>query len=352
MKNKNLIITLILVFLSLSFSCKNNRDAAYAAEADAFLTKLNFQGSVLVAKGSRIIYSKSYGFCDPKNKKSELIKPESVFEAGSLTKQFTAAAIMQLEGQKKLSLQDKLSKYFPDYEYGDLITLEMLLNMRSGLTDCINASEEFFGKKTAANIEKLQLQNKPLKKNILLEYFYKAPLLAPPDSTYFYCNTNYYLLAKIIEQVSGESYEDYLQNHIFNKCKMKNTNLDFQKTDTKGYDYKGRYYSLPKELSLGCGDLNTSTLDLLKWNLALTRGKVTGKRQFKRMIKTNSSYGYGLYHKDKLVFHGGSTNVFNSYNSFYLDSKISVIVLSNSPITKNNATVIAGRLYKMYKISN
>ena len=181
----------------------------------------------------------------------------------------------------------------------------------------------------------------------MLEYLNDAPLLAEPDSTYFYCNTNYFLLARIIEQVSGMSFAQYMQKNIFDRCGMRRTNLEFQKTDTRGYDYKDRYYSIPASLALGCGDVNSSATDLFKWNVLFTSGKVVKKKTFNKMIDSES-YGYGLYCHEGSIFHTGVTNVFNSYDGFYFDDKLSIIVLSNCPAAKVNTTTVARNLQKMW----
>ncbi len=189
---------------------------------------------------------------------------------------------------------------------------------------------------------------KPVDENLVLTYLNDAPLLAEPDSTYFYCNTNYYLLARIIEKVSGMAYRDYIQKNIFNRCGMRNSNLEFQNTDTKGYDYKGRYYSIPAALSLGCGDVNSNVTDLFKWNVLFTSGKVIKKKTFKKMIDSDS-YGYGVYRHEGSIFHAGVTNVFNSYDGYYFDEKLSIIVLSNCPSAKLNTTAVARNIYKLWE---
>ena len=366
LKKSKKIITLFslvfAVFLAASFlSCtavKNKKwdtasvtekkYAAFALQVDSFLTESNFQGVVLVGRGNKIVFAKGYGPCDKKQKKSLPIDINKSFEAGSITKQMTAAAIMQLCEKKLISVDDKLSRFFPDYEHGQEITIKMLLNMRSGLTDHINCADDFFPTSIYRHIEKNQLACKPLDENLVLTYFYDAPLLASPDSTYFYCNTNYYLLARIIEMVSGLSYSEYMQTNIFDKCGMTNSNVQFQATDTKGYDYKGRYYSIPASLALGCGDVNSTAVDLFKWNVMFAGGKVVSKRSLKKMIDTQS-YGFGIYRKDDIIFHAGTTNVFNSYDMYSFDDKLSVIVLSNCPVTQINATMIAGNIKKMWK---
>ena len=326
---------------------KKYRD--FAARADSYLQEAGFRGTVLIGRGKTIVFAKGYGVCDEKAEAPEQVPIgiNTTFEAGSISKQMTAAAVMQLAQAGKLSVDDKLSKYFPDFSAGDKITVEMLLNMRSGLTDHINAADDFFPKNIYRRIEVKQMACEPLEENLVLEYLNQAPLLAEPDSTYFYCNTNYFLLARIIEQVSGMSFADYMQKNIFGRCGMSRTNLNFQKTDTRGYDYKGRYYSIPASLALGCGDVNSSATDLFKWNIFFTGGKVVKKKTFKKMTDSES-YGYGLYCHEGSIFHTGVTNVFNSYDGYYFDDKLSIIVLSNCPAAKVNTTTVARNLQKLW----
>lgn len=321
----------------------------FAERADAYLKEANFQGAVLVGRGDKIIFAKGYGLCDSKAAAPDQVPIgiNTTFEAGSISKQMTAAAVMQLVQAGKLATSDKLSKFFPDFEAGDKITIEMLLNMRSGLTDHINSADDFFPKNIYRRIEVKQMACEPVEENLVLEYLNDAPLLAEPDSTYFYCNTNYFLLARIIEQVSGMSFAQYMQKNIFDRCGMRRTNLEFQKTDTRGYDYKDRYYSIPASLALGCGDVNSSATDLFKWNVLFTSGKVVKKKTFKKMIDSES-YGYGVYCHEGSIFHTGVTNVFNSYDGFYFDDKLSIIVLSNCPAAKVNTTTVARNLQKIW----
>lgn len=325
----------------------NKKYRDFAERADSYLQEAGFRGAVLVGRGDKIVFAKGYGLCDVKAPAEVPIGINTTFEAGSITKQMTAAAVMQLVQAGKLATSDKLSKFFPDFEAGEKITIEMLLNMRSGLTDHINSADDFFPKNIYRRIEVKQMACEPVDENIVLEYLNSAPMLAEPDSTYFYCNTNYYLLARIIEQVSGMSYYEYMQKNIFTRCGMLHTNLEFQKTDTRGYDYKNRYYSIPASLSLGCGDVNSCVTDLFKWNVLFTGGKVVKKKTFKKMIDSES-YGYGVYCHEGSIFHAGVTNVFNSYDGYYFDGKVSIIVLSNCPTAKMNTTSIARNIYKLW----
>lgn len=343
----------VLIALSHTFRKSENQFAAEiittekwykdaCADLDAFLRDSDFSGTVLLAKKHKILFAKGYGLCDEKNPTSPPNSIHTRFEAGSLSKQLVAAAILSLEHKKKLSRSDTLQKYFPEFEGGEEITIEMLLNMRSGLTDHINAGAEFFPRAVLRQVEKSQRACEPVAQNLVLEYAPSAPRLAKPGSTYFYCNTNYYLLAKIIEQVSGEPYHDYMTEHILKPAKMTLSNFDFQDTDARGYEH-GKYYSIPAELAFGCGDLNSTVMDLYRWTNALTDGKYIGKKTLAELKKTNG-YHYGLNCGNNLIFHGGTTNVFNSYSSYNFKNKTTVIVLANTPPARCNATVIAGKL--------
>ena len=334
------------------FDCDQIINPSYQEEVERieeYLEENKFEGAVLVAKNKDIILAKGYGRCDRKDPDSSEIVINTTFEIGSLTKQMTAAAIMQLAEKKKLSVNDKISMYFPDFQYGDDITIKMLLDMHSGLTDCLNAPYEFFPRKVAATIENATVHNEPVEKEIILKYLNEAPLFIEPGSEYFYCNTNYYLLAKIIEQVSGLEFKEYMQKNIFTPCDMRNNNIEFQKTDTRGYDWKNRYYSIPYGFATGYGDVNSSVVDLYKWTNRLVRGKVVSKRSFKKMIDTES-YGYGLNVQNGEIFHGGATNVFNSFSTYHPQTKVSIIILINRPQNEKYAATFARAIYNELKL--
>ena len=348
-----ILIALPLLFTACKskdiFDCDQIVSAAHQDQIELienYLEEKKFEGAVLVAKNKDIILAKGYGVCDRKDPDSPQIQINSTFEIGSITKQMTAAAIMQLAEKKKLSVNDKISRWFPDFPYGDDITVEMLLDMHSGLTDCLNAPYEFFPTKVAAKIENATVRNEPVEEEIILKYLNDAPLFIDPGTEYFYCNTNYYLLAKIIEQVSGLTFTEYMQKNIFTPCDMRNTNIEFQKTDTRGYDWKNRYYSIPAGFATGYGDVNSSVVDLYKWTDNLVRGKVVKKKTFKKMTDSDS-YGYGLYVQNGEIFHGGATNVFNSYSAYYPETKTTIIILINRPQNEKYAATFARGIYKL-----
>ena len=152
---KILLIFLILITVPVFIlsSCKKSYDE-FCLRADECLLEMNFQGTVLVAKGKKLIFEKAYGLADEKAKHAEFLTVDSVYEAGSLTKQMTAACIMQQVEKNNLSLEDSLDKFFPDFVNGKEITIRMLLNMRSGLVDHINAPDEFYSAKKYRTLSK------------------------------------------------------------------------------------------------------------------------------------------------------------------------------------------------------
>lgn len=352
-----LILASSILVAGLFAGCKKGQDltaeqiinseySSATEKIEEYLTSSKFQGSVLIAKNHEVIYAKGYGPCDSKNKNSAPILINSTFEVGSITKQMVAAAIMQQVQKGKISVTDKVSRYFPDYEHGDEITIEMLLKMRSGIVDMVNARNDFFPHAVSRQIEKDANNNRPLEEGLVLKYWYNVPLMFTPDSTYFYSNTNYYILAKILEQVTGQSYYDYMQANILTKAGMTNSNLMLQQTDTKGYDHKKRAYTIPAELTFGCGDVNSSVVDLYKWNEALISGKVVSKKSYKKMIDTES-YGYGLNNQNGEIFHSGVTGVFNSYLAYYPKEKVTVVVLVNQGVAAKNAAIISRKLHSI-----
>lgn len=359
MKNKLLTALALLFAMVLPLTaCGNSyekvtetsdsRYADFADKADGYLEKIKFQGAVLVAVGDDIIFAKGYGLSDEKNPDSPPIDIHSTFEIGSMTKQMTAACILGLEEKGLLDTSDTLKKYFPGYAYGQDITIDMLLHMRSGLDDPINSPQTFFPEDIAEELIAAELENRPVPEDIVMQYFFDVPLRSRPDERTDYCNMNYYLLACITEQVSGESFDDYLRKNIFGKCGMTESNTDFQGTSTKAYDASGRYYSIPKPLAKGSGEVNSSVIDLYKWNRALYSGEVLGEAALEKMLSSDNGYGCGLFSGGGTALHGGSTDVFNSYGIYYMNDEMLIIVLENRPIERSNSTSIGGNIRKYY----
>jgi hypothetical protein len=153
--------------------------------------------------------------------------------------------------------------------------------------------------------------------------------------------------SQILEKVSGLQYEQYIQKNILEPCGMTNTNCKFQQTTSKGYDNYNHYYSFPENYALGCGNINSTVLDLFKWNTQLPKGKIIKKKSFKKIISQNY-YSYGLIKVSDSIFHAGNTNVFNSYNIYNHKTKTSIIILINRPIYNQNSAQIAEKIKTIF----
>src|SRR6267378_5020585 len=189
---------LVCVILTASRARASDRVPSLEAEVDAFVQPYmegnNFSGSILIARQGKVLISKGYGMAD--YELSVPNTPQTRFHLASLTKSFTAAAIMILQEQGKLSVEDPLKKFVPDYPNGDKITIHHLLTHRSGIPNVNNFPE--YGSKS---LSRMSLDE-------IIRMFKDKPLEFEPGARYRYSNSNYNLLAFIIEKTSGKSYGD------------------------------------------------------------------------------------------------------------------------------------------------
>ena len=291
--------------------------------------------SVLVAKDRKAIYSKAFG-------KSNLelntpLETNSVFQIGSITKQFTAISILMLEEQGKLSVEDKIGKYIPEYaEIGKDITIHHLLNHTSGIKNRTPVGDKGFISKT--NMSPTEL----------IAYFKDEPLEFKPGERFKYSNAGYILLGRIIEIVSGQPYSDFIEQNIFDKIGMKNSSCGDMKQVipnlTKGYiieqnDFvKSDYINL--SLAYSAGAILSTTEDLLKWQNALlsnTLLKASSIKQAMTPTLLNSGkrvpYGYGFRFSklgnSPVIAHTGSTKGFTSIALFLPKEKLYITALTN-----------------------
>ena len=223
--------------------------------------------AVAISKNGRTIYENTAGERDVSSHAPMLITtPQAI---GSITKQFTAAGILLLQQEKKLSLDDRLSKYVPEYVHGDEVTLRQMLNMVSGISD---NDPGIYGDQLT----------QPITRKEMLANLNKLPLIWKPGTRMVYTNTNYNLLGLVIERVSGQSYLAFLREHIFSPIGMSSTStIDQPPSDmASGYHHEkpGQPFVTRAELhpdfSFGTGNLVSTTQDLLKWDAALLGQKV------------------------------------------------------------------------------
>jgi CubicO group peptidase (beta-lactamase class C family) len=286
-----------------------------------------FNGTVLVAQNGKIILEKGYGF---KNKKENLLNTaNTLYQIGSITKQFTSAIILQLVAAKKMTLQDKLSKYFHGYPGGDSITVEQLLTHTSGIYNYTNDGDFMRDR-----------SEHPIARDSLLALFEYKPLDFSPGTKWSYSNSGYILLGMIIEKVTGKSYFRVVRENIFEPLGMWHSGFDFThfKNADKAMGYAGDL-TVPvgivdSSVSFSAGAIYTTVGDLYKWDRALYTNQIVNQALLQKAFTVyQSSYGYGWMitesYGKKTVQHGGGITGFASYILRVPGDQICIIVLTN-----------------------
>lgn len=291
-----------------------------------------FNGTILVAQGNKIVFNKAFGMAD--SEKNIENTSQTVFEIASITKQFTASAILMLQEKKLLSVQDSLSKYIPDYPNGDEIKIYNLLNHTSGIPDHMELVESIESGEHTYNFEEL------------IELFKDEPLDFETGTEFEYSNSNYIVLGYIIEQISKMNYKEYIQENILKPLSLNNTGfisnkeeiinkaIGYYSIDDSEYEYE-KAIDTEGSLIASAGEMYSTVEDLYKWENALYAGKIINKKSLKDMFTPNlNDYGYGWFVDEstkgnKSIYHGGNLSGYTSYVKRNIDKKYLIIVLSN-----------------------
>lgn len=301
-------------------------------ELDDYLVKQNFSGSVLVGYQGEILFEKSYGYQDQQNNIKN--SSETAYLTGSITKQFTAAAILQLQEQGKLNVEDTIDKYYPDYPNGENITIHQLLTHTAGLPEYLDIYEK----------DEL-VSNEYTVDQIITETSKLAPK-SKPGENFEYNNTDYFMLGGIIEKVSEQSFEEYVQQHIFEPAGMDTAAFGYDPTRQSqmavGYmndEFEIAPYVHPT-LSYGGGAFSASALDLYRWDQALYGEQILSAKSKEMMFTSytsesllpNQAYGYGQYivKKNTIMYHPGFITGFSSNMYRETDKELVIIALSNT----------------------
>ena len=281
-------------------------------------------GAVVVATDKDVVYLYAEDATEKDGK--TLTSQDTVFDMASVSKTFTAVAVLQLVEKGKIGLEDTLDKYFPEYETGKKITISNLLHMSSGIPDYCNNPDPFW------NISGADAANKKLSDIFLdkitdeefLQALYKAPLEFEPGTKCEYSNTNYHLLAFIIEKVSGVKYCDYVKKNIFDKCGMtKTTSMatgdmtykpeGFDEFVQYGFTDKDGYTAGPNNYR-GDSGIHSCLTDMVKFDRALFAGKLLNKASMEIMLKDENGYCCGLMKEKDGYSHNGSSFTCNTDN--------------------------------------
>ncbi len=307
---------------------------------DSMLGQGNFNGSVLVAKSGEIIYEQYKGFRNPRIRKDS-ITPSTSFHLASISKTITAMAILKLAEDGKLNIEDSVSKYLTGFPCHG-VTIKTLLNHRSGLPNYVHYMEKLGWDK------KRLISNQDVLDFIIARH--EDIDIGAPDRRFSYSNTNYALLALVIEKASGQFYGDYLRQTFFEPLGMKNTYV-FTPADSAislpSFFYSGRPYPFDF-LDLVYGDKNiySTVRDLLKWDQALHSGLLFRKEtldaaysgySFERPGVNNYGLGWRMFllrNGKKFIYHNGWWH--GNRTAFYrlLDENVTIIALSNNDSKK------------------
>ncbi len=310
---------------------------------DSLLKRINkrhdFHGSILVSKNGKLVYQNQIGTAN--FKKKEPLKKESVYQLASVSKQFTAAAIMILKERNQLKLSDTVTAYFPNFPFKD-VTLKHLLNHTSGLPKYFWVAEhEWKNENAPDNTEMMEL----LETSVATKFF-------SPGRNFDYSNTGYFVLASIIEKITDMPFGDFVEANIFEPLQMNDSFVyRFEKdkphpNQLSGYRlYRGwRHITIKGTVNdavVGDKNVYTTTEDLYKWIYGLNNEKLISKESLKMMYtKGETIYGrkvpYGLgfridtKNNEKVVYHYGKWNGFSTGISQYLDDDMVVIILEHT----------------------
>lgn len=335
----------------------------------AYVEVKRFSGTVLIAQANNSPIVRSYGLANREHK--VVNAPATKFRIGSVTKQFTAVAILQLQEEGFLDLQAPISTYLSDYAKGDCITVHHLLTHTSGISEYLNP--EVF-----PDLLEWMRQSSTLAQ--LVERFEALPLEFSPGERFSYSNSGYILLTQIIEAVSGQPYADYLQVNVFDPLGMKSTGYERPQTVVadlaQGYLYVGDeayLQAMPLDMSIpqGAGGLYSTVADLAVWTQwlhdkhadSIVLSAVAKEMLMQPVVPMDADgesgvyYGYGLVvdarSERQCVCHDGGISGFSSALAYYPKEALTIAVLSNLETTasalvaEDLASIVFGKPYEL-----
>jgi D-alanyl-D-alanine carboxypeptidase len=344
--NSKLLVLLLFILSSATVCRPQDLNGWTDSYVKALAPAKHFSGIIVAERDGKTLIEKSYGWAVEEWRIPNTSDTE--FEIASLSKQFTAAAILQLVDTGKLNVEDSVSKYYvesPPSWRG--MTIHHLLTHTSGLPE--DEWENFFKGKCAPYTTAEQVKT-----------FRDRPLGFPPGSAWKYRNTEYYLLAYIIEKISGEAYPAYLAHHILEPLGMTRSGFATMTAIVpkmaEGYSQDGdrrvRREYFDRSMETGAGGIYTTGEDLLKWNKALDAPGILSAHSLGLMFTAHppGNYGYGWFVETsprRKEYHEGGDPGFAAFEARYPDQRVVIIVLANdddSPV-RDIANAIAKHLF-------
>ncbi len=306
---------------------------------------------VAVGEQGKPTYQCGYGLANIEWNAS--VTPDTVFRVGSITKQFAAAGVLLLAEENKLSLDDKFSRYFPDFPRGDQITLRQLMNHTSGIHSYPGPTER--------SIVRVGIPVPEMVKHIAgLGYDFS------PGTRWDYSNSGYFLIGAVIEQVSGQTFRDFAQQRLFTPLGLTSTAVDrndeivprrasayFRDSANKGVYENADYIHM--SVPHAAGGMRSTAADLIKWTAALHSGRVLSDTSYKEMTtpasvlgQEDAKYGLGLHLREqqghRLINHDGGIEGFEASVTYVVDTSTTVVVLAN---TQGGARALAAAILEL-----
>jgi D-alanyl-D-alanine carboxypeptidase len=312
------------------------------AKLDSFFSLLEKNnkgmGSISIFKEGKEVYTKSIGYADVEH--GLKADNETVYRIGSISKTFTATMIMQLVESGKLTLEDKLSKFYPDVPNAEKITIEHLLRHRSGIFNFTNAED----------YEKWMLES--FSREQLLEKVKSYESAFEPNAKASYSNSNYVLLSMIIEKIEGKSFNELLKSKITKNNRLIKTyqggTINYKGNEALSYTKLKNWDKMPEtdmSIPLGAGAVVSTPTDLNTFLTALFNNKIVEEKQVEQMKKMVDGFGIGLFQfpfNGKAAFgHTGGIDGFQSMAGYFPKEKVSIAYISNGVVMPVNDIMIA-----------
>jgi CubicO group peptidase (beta-lactamase class C family) len=357
---RHILSLLLATLLGVAFA---QAEPGLEEEMDSYLQAHvatgRFMGTVLVARGDEVLFERAYGMADLELGAPNT--PRTRYKVGSLTKQFTAALILKVQEEGRLSVEDTLATYLPDFPRGEEITVHQLLNHTAGVFNYTNSPDL------------PQLARQELTLDELIATFADRPLDFEPGTNFNYSNSGYILLTKIIEVASGMSYGDYLRTLLepLDVASLEPYSLR-EITPERASGYALAEGGLENALFIdpsipaGAGNMIATAHDLYRWNRALMTGELLSEASREAMfsggvavdpMNPSLSYTYGWFAEERFgrpaIGHGGGIFGFSAMNSFYPEDDLIVIVLGNIEVAPSDriaqdlAAIVLGEAYEL-----
>lgn len=336
---RNSLFTFIIVFFCFNYSQAQFQEKNLNDFFDVLEQNDKFNGAVAISKNGTLIYQRAIGYADFENNLK--INDETLFRIGSISKTFTATLIMMAIEENRIKIDQTIDSFFPQIEKANEITIEMLLNHRSGIFNITSDSTY------------LTWNRLPQSKNDLLTKISNFNRNFEPGQRFEYSNSNYILLTFILEEIYQKKYSEILDEKIVQSINLEHTKMgekiNSSNNEANSYQFKGKtwikFHESDLSIPLGAGAICSTPTDIILFGESLFNEKLVSSESLDQMKKLKDGFGLGLVvlpFKDKKSFgHTGGIDQFSSMWGYFPEEKVSFAIVSNGNNFPNNDIAIA-----------